>query len=272
MTELSGEPANGLEWFGMELLEALRHKGVKQKELATFSGYKEPYVSKVKNGQAKPSPEFAQKCDVYFGTSGYFERMLVRISEYGGHPSWFVPYLRLEREATHIVDYSNAFIMGMLQTEAYATAIFKSTHPRETDEQIAARVEARVRRRDLMEGDSPPLLWVILHESTLRTVVGDRQTMAAQLRHLVASVGPNISVQVLPFAAGAPASSLPFTLLTLEEGATVLYSETRGLGHVSDSAGAVLDSQSAYDRLRAAALSCEKSQAFISKVAEEYGR
>ncbi|MEW2546102.1 hypothetical protein AB0910_10065 [Streptomyces sp. NPDC047002] len=52
MTELppgqGAEPANGLEWFGRELEAALTHKGASQRELADFTGYKEPYVSKVK--------------------------------------------------------------------------------------------------------------------------------------------------------------------------------------------------------------------------------
>ncbi|GLF99504.1 DUF5753 domain-containing protein [Streptomyces yaizuensis] len=272
MRESSGEPANGLEWFGREVEEALRHKGAKARDLVAYSGYKEPYVSKVRHGQAKPSPEFARKCDAFFDTSGFFARTLVRISERGGHPSWFIPFLKLEREATQIAQYSNSTVTGLLQTPAYASAIFKSAFPRESEERTAARIDDRMRRREVMERDTPPLLWAILHESTLRTVVGGRRVMAEQLHHIVNSVGPNITVQVLPFVAGAPASNLPFTLFAQEDGSTVLYSETLGLGHVSDSRGDVTESQATYDRLRAAALPCEKSQAFITQVAEEYGR
>ncbi|OON72102.1 helix-turn-helix domain-containing protein [Streptomyces tsukubensis] len=266
------EPVNGLEWFGRELEAALIHKGASQRELADFTGYKEPYVSKVKNGKAMPSPAFADGCDRFFNTSGWFARLLVRISE-RGHPGWFVPYINLERQATRIEDYSNALIMGMLQTREYAEATFRATHPRETDEQIKARVEARLARREVMEREAPPLLWVILHEATLRTEVGGRAVMADQLRHLASAAGnPHITLQVLRFKEGAPAASLPFTLLTPDDGATVLYSETRGQGHVTDSVKAVDDARMTYERLRAAARDPEESLALIREIAEEYAR
>ena len=272
MTTSQAEPANGLEWFGREIEAALIHKGVTQRELADFTGYKEPYVSKVKNGKALASPEFARACDRFFETSGWFTRLLVRISRHG-HPQWFVPYINLERQSARIEDYSNALIMGMLQTREYAEATFRATYPRETDDQIKARVDARLARREVMERESPPLLWVILHEATLRTEVGGRATMTGQLHQLVVEAGtPHITLQVLRYRAGAPASSLPFTLLTPDDGATVLYAEARGLGHVSDSAQAVDDARTAYERLRAAARDPEESLALIREIAEEYAQ
>ncbi|MFF8367280.1 helix-turn-helix domain-containing protein [Streptomyces lydicus] len=270
--ELNGEPANGLEWFGREVEAALAHKGATQRELADFTGYKEPYVSKVKNGKALPSMHFAEGCDRFFTTSGYFARLLVRVSE-RGHPGWFVPYINLEKQTSRVEDYSNALIMGMLQTWDYAEATFRATHPREADDKIKTRVEARMARREVMERDAPPLLWVILHESTLRTEVGSRAVMADQLRHLASDAGnPHITLQVLRFNAGAPASSLPFTLLTPACGATVLYSESRGQGHVTDSATAVDNARTAYERLRASARDPEESLALIREIAEEYTR
>lgn len=268
--ELNGEPANGLEWFGREVEAALTHKGATQRELADFTGYKEPYVSKVKNGKALPSTHFAEGCDRFFNTSGYFARLLVRVSE-RGHPGWFVPYVNLEKQTSRVEDFSNALIMGMLQTPAYAEATFRATHPREAEDQIKTRVEARLARRKVMERDTPPLLWVILHESTLRTEVGGQAVMAAQLRRLASDAGnPHITLQVLRFNAGAPASSLPFTLLTPDDGATVLYSESREQGHVTDSSTAVDKARTTYERLRASARDPEESLALIREIAEEY--
>jgi transcriptional regulator with XRE-family HTH domain len=270
VNELPPEPSNGLEWFGRELAAALDHQGVTQRELADFTGYKEPYVSKAKHGKALPSPEFAAGCDRFFRTSGYFARLHTRVSE-RGHPDWFIPYVNLEKDAATIEDYSNAFIMGMLQTPEYAEGTFRSTHPRESDDQIRDRVEARLQRRGVMEREAPPLLWVILHEATLRMVVTSRAVMRGQLEHLdIEAASPHITLQVLPFTAGAPASSLPFILLTQQDGATVLYSETREKGHVSDSVTAVTNARTAYERLRAVALSPEESQTLIRQIAEEY--
>ncbi|MFD7069845.1 helix-turn-helix domain-containing protein [Streptomyces sp. NPDC059913] len=276
MTELppsfGAEPANGLEWFGRELEAALVHKGASQRQLADFTGYKEPYVSKVKNGKALPSPAFAAKCDEFFNTSGYFARLLVRISEHG-HPNWFVPYINLEKLAVRIEDYSNSLIMGMLQTWEYAEATFRATFPYETDDQIKNRVEARLDRRDVLEGEGAPLLWVILHEATLRTVVGSRSVMANQLRQLAADAGnPLVTLQVLRSNTGAPASGTPFTLLTADDGATVLYTEAMGQGHVTDSVHSVDHGRMLFERLRAAARDPEESVALIREIAEEYDK
>ncbi|MFC9739182.1 helix-turn-helix domain-containing protein [Streptomyces noursei] len=276
MTELSAhqgtEPANGLEWFGRELEAALIHKGASQRELADFTGYKEPYVSKVKNGKALPSPQFAEGCDRFFNTSGYFARLLVRISQ-NGHPGWFVPYINLEKQASQVEDYSNSLIMGMLQTWEYAEATFRATFPYETDDQIKTRVEARLARREVLERDAPPLLWVIVHEAALRTVVGSRAVMANQLRQLAADAGkPHVTVQVLRSKTGAPASGTPFTLLTPDDGATVLYTEAMGQGHVTDSVQSVSHGRATFERLRASARDPEESVALIREIAEEYDK
>jgi hypothetical protein len=95
--------------------------------------------------------------------------------------------------------------------------------------------------------------------------------MQAQLHHLLVDAeSPHVTVQVLPFKAGAPASSLPFNVLSQDDGQSVLYSESRGQGHVTDSATAVAEAQATYDRLRAAALSSEDSLTLIREAMEAH--
>ncbi|WP_327236200.1 helix-turn-helix transcriptional regulator [Streptomyces sp. NBC_01317] len=270
--EESAEPQDGAAFFGNEVRHAREFAGMTQEQLADATHYKRPYVSKVESGTLLASQQFADACDRVFGTPGSFGRLRRRVSE-RGHPGWFIPYVKLEQAAKTISNYSNAFIPGLLQTPAYAEATFRATHPREDDEQISSRVQARLHRREVMERAEPPLLWVILHESVLHTVVGGRTTMADQLRHLATqATTPHVTVQVLPFTAGAPASSLPFILLTLPDAAPVMYSEARGLGHVTDSVAAVESAQATYDRLRAAALSPDDSLALIRKITEDHAK
>ncbi|MEU0764819.1 helix-turn-helix transcriptional regulator [Streptomyces microflavus] len=275
MTEYPAGPANGLEWFGKELEEALRHSGSTGAALAAETGYKPPYVSKVKNGQALASPEFAAGCDRFFNTSGYFVRTLARIAEYG-HPEWFVPYLRLEERAAQVLDFSAYLIMGILQTAPYAEALFRAAHPRDTDDMIKEKVGARLQRRSLLERPDPPLLWVILDESCLRREVGGRVVMQGQMEHLLSvAQTPNVTVQVLPFDSGAPSAAEPFTLLTFgddDDQASVLYSEAQGLGRVIDSAGVVATGTERYERLRADALSPEKTLRALREAIKEYAR
>jgi transcriptional regulator with XRE-family HTH domain len=264
------EPQDGAAYLGREVRACREQADMTQKALGDESGYTRTYVARVEAGSLLASEDFVEACDRVFKTSGYLSRLRARLST-AGHPRWFVPYLKLEQTATRIEDYSNALIMGMLQTPEYASAVFKSTRPRETADEIKRRVELRIRRHEVMDGPNPPLLWVILHEACLRTVVGDQQVMTNQLARLLQEAeSPHVTIQVLPFGAGAPASSLPFTLITQDDHPTVLYGETRGLGHVNDSATAVAEASITYDRLRAAALSPDDSASMIREVMEGY--
>ncbi|MFC4501778.1 MULTISPECIES: helix-turn-helix domain-containing protein [Streptomyces] len=266
----SEEPQDGAAFLGREVRMCREAANMTQQALAKESGYTRPYVSRVESGSLLASEEFVESCDRVFGTSGYLVRLRQRLSE-GGHPRWFVPYLKLEQTATQILDYSNALIMGMLQTPAYAAAVFKAVHPRETPDETKQRVELRIRRHDVMDRPNPPLLWVILHEACLRTAVGGAEVMEGQMsRLLVEAESPHVTIQVHPFSAGAPASSLPFTLIMQDEHPTVLYGETRGLGHVTDSASTVDEASITYDRLRASALSPADSASMIREVMEGY--
>ncbi|MFI1740696.1 Scr1 family TA system antitoxin-like transcriptional regulator [Streptomyces sioyaensis] len=267
------EHLNPLQRFGRDVRQVRLARKLTQKHLGTATGYSEGYVSKVESGTMlpRPSQKFAKGCDRVFGTGELFAGLLRRIDE-GDHPSWFVPYLNLERKAARVLDYSANLVMGMLQTEPYAWAVFRGSHPREDVELIEGRVAARLRRRELFEVESPPLLWVILHEACLRTVVGDAEVMAGQMEYLLtAAASPHIDLQVLPFSAGAPgAHTRPFTLMTFEKSPTVLYADGPQGGKLYDSDATISLHLDSYDRLRAHALSPGGSLALIKSLMKEY--
>ncbi|MFJ4920999.1 Scr1 family TA system antitoxin-like transcriptional regulator [Streptomyces sp. NPDC088725] len=265
------EPRDGLAYFGSEVRFARQHKGATQLELAEATTYKTPYVSKVENGQQLGSELFAERCDLFFATSGYFARLRRRVSR-RGYPDWFEPYVRLEQRASMILAYSSNLIMGILQTEAYAHAVFRRGHPRDELDVTAEKVARRLRRRQVLEGEKPPLLWVVLDESCLRRMVGSPAVMAAQTAHLIKEAeSPHITIQVLPFGSGAPSSNTAFILLRFDEDEPdILYLENPISGQVIDSAGTVADMNVAYDRLRADALSPEASLDLMRKVMEEW--
>ncbi|MGX1756372.1 helix-turn-helix domain-containing protein [Streptomyces lydicus] len=267
------EHLNPLERFGRDIRQVRLARKLTQKQLGKATGYSEGYVSKVESGTLlpRPSQKFAKGCDLAFGTGDLFSGMLERIDQ-GEHPSWFVPYLNLERRASRILDYSTNVVKGILQTEAYAQAIFRSYFSRDEAEVIESKVDARLRRREVFALDSPPILWTILHEACLRTVVGGAEVMAGQLEFLLESAdSPNVKLQVMPFSAGAPAASTrPFTVLRFTDSRTVLYTETRVGGRMHDSAQTVDAALDDYDLLRAHALPPDQSVTLIKTLLKEY--
>ena len=260
-----------MQRFGVTLRDVRIGREVKQRSLGTYSGYSEAYVSKVEKGTMKPSPQFAQKCDSMFQTRGMFARLLGDI-ERDDNPAWFVPYLQKEREASRILNFSASIIMGLFQTEEYAHAIFRAGLPRESEETIRAKVGARLRRREILTNENPPMVWMVLHEACLRTAVGGASMMAAQLDHLVLSgESPGVDFQVLPFSSGAIAAHImPFTLLMFDNDPTVLHSDDPQGGRLYQQPETVAFFSEQYDRLRSHALAPDESLSLIDKIRKEY--
>ncbi|KRV48532.1 DNA-binding protein [Wenjunlia vitaminophila] len=272
MSETSTRPrtANGAGLFGAEVRAWRTQTGLSQRELGEKANYGQQYVAKVEAGERLASREFAVSCDRAFGTPGTFSRLRERASQQG-YPAWFVPYVELERQATGILNYSAMLITGILQTADYARAVFRATNPREDTETIETKVARRLRRREVMEGDAPPLLWCVLNEGCLRTVVGGRGLMRSQLAHLLAEAeSPHVTLQVLPFSAGAPPSVGSFTLLTFGEGPDIAYADAATSGLLIDSTAEVVEVVAVYERLRAAALNPDESLSMIGRVMEGY--
>ncbi|MGW2508415.1 helix-turn-helix domain-containing protein [Streptomyces scopuliridis] len=267
-------PVSGAAYFGAEVREWRLGKGLSQREVGAPARYGQQYVAKVEAGDRMASPEFAAGCDQVFGTPGMFRRLRDRCAEKGGYPDWFEPYVLLEQQASAILDYSNSLIMGLLQTEAYAHELYRKWRPTDPLDVTAERVARRFKRREVLERENPPLVWVVLDESCLRREIGSRAVMAEQVAHLIEEAeSPRFTVQLLPFSSGTPAWSLGFTLLKFDDDEPdMLYQETLGAGHVTDSRKVVADASVLYDRLRADALSPTASLKMMREVMEDWTR
>ncbi len=118
-------------------------------------------------------------------------------------PPWFRTYVDLESAATLIRTYEGQFVPGLLQTDDYIRALVHGTHL-ESAEEVGRRVRLRMARQTLLTREHPPRLWAVVDEAALRRPVGGREVMRGQLERLLdASKLPNVTLQVLPFGAGA---------------------------------------------------------------------
>jgi Domain of unknown function (DUF5753)/Helix-turn-helix domain len=130
-------------------------------------------------------------------------------------PAWFRTYVDLESVASLIRSYEGQFIPGLLQTDAYLRAVVQGAQLEATAEEVGRRVRLRLARQTLLLGEGGPRLWAVIDEAALRRPVGGREVMRGQLERLVeAAKLPNVTLQVLPFAAGAhPGMVGSFSLL-----------------------------------------------------------
>ncbi|MEU9334926.1 helix-turn-helix transcriptional regulator [Streptomyces sp. NPDC048290] len=267
------EPKNAAAYFGREVKALRECMGLSQEAFAELLHYTQAQVSKVENGLVLASSAFTDAMDRAAGTPGVYRRLRNKLAKQG-HPDWFVPYITLEESASAVTDYSCTFLMGLLQTPEYAAAVISAAFPRESKDQIKERVELRMRRQAVLENDDPPLLWVIINEAVLRTLVGGASVMAGQLEHLrVLGCSPHVTLQVLPYSAGAAPSHLPFTLLSLNEKPHAVYTETPTHGgHMDETPHIVGAAVTMFDRLRMAALSEHESLALMGATMEELAR
>ncbi|ARQ70247.1 helix-turn-helix domain-containing protein [Streptomyces marincola] len=264
------ESLNAATAFGAEVKEVRTGRKLTQKGLGSAAGYSEAYVSKVESGHIFPSLKFARGCDTAFGTSGLFERLRARLQD-SDSPSWFEPYIKLEKIAHTILDYSSYCLMGLLQTDEYMRAIFRAGLPHVEPEVIESKVRARARRREVLDREGPPSLWVVVNEHCLRLPVGGKHTMALQLEHLLSYASrPNVDLQVIPSSAGAAAAHVTsFTLMHFEQRPSVVWSDAAVDGVLQRKASVVAQISRNFDRLRANALSPDDSVEMIKTLLRE---
>jgi len=144
-------------------------------------------------------------------------------------PSWFRVAVGLEESASLIRAYQPQVVPGLLQTKDYIQAITAASFPAATAEETGRRVELRLARQELLTRPGAPEYWVVLEETVLRRPIGGHHVMRAQLAHLIETAArPNVTIQVIPFAAGwHPALYGMFSIFRFpgQELPDVVYSE-----------------------------------------------
>lgn len=218
-------------------------------------------------------------CDLYGVTTAESERLtaLTRESkrrswwqEYG-LPEAVATYVGLEDAATSIHQYDTSLVPGLLQTEAYATAVTSGILPDAGSETVNQIVQARITRQERLADADPPELWAVLDEATLRRTVGSTETMRAQMVELTTrGRRPNITVQVIPMDAGAhPGMDSAFEILNLREVSDVVHVEGLVGSFFLQSPGDLLRYRRAFDQLRAIALSPRDTRSLIENLIRE---
>ena len=182
-------------------------------------------------------------------------------------------YVGLEYEAARI-QVASHIVPGLFQTPEYARAVIAGTRPALDADEVERRVAARVARQQaVLHRDNAPDIHVVLDEAGLHRKVGGEQVMMQQLADLAkVSAQPGITLQVLPFAAGASAAlEGDFVILAFPdpEDTPVAYAE--GLfGDLYLESKEELDRYSlAWTHLLDKALSPAESAALISELLQE---
>lgn len=238
-------------------------------------------VSRIETGHTSATPrDVKDMLDVY-GIAGPESDELVQIAREARQKGWWHPYstvlvgayVGLEAAARSIRAYEQQVIPGLLQSEDYALAMIGAARLSDTPLEIDRRVHVRMARQSLLIQDEPIELWVVLDEAVLSRPVGGDAVMRDQLVRLIeATELPNVTLQVLPFAAGAHAAmDGTFAILDFPEVADpdVVYAENATGGLFLEKVDELKKYSSIFDTIRAAALTPEESTVMIASLIEE---
>lgn len=188
-------------------------------------------------------------------------------------PSWFTAYVSLEAGARTLRTYEPQYVTGLLQTPDYAHAVLRGGLPNGTEDELARRVELRLRRQSLLEREDAPTLWVVMEEAVLHRVVGGPHVMRQQLERLLdVSELAHISLDIVPFTAGAHVGACaPFTYFRFEEPELpdIVYSELLSASVYLDQRADVVSHLEAHTRM-SLLTSSEDSRALLNRMRKEY--
>ncbi|WP_189545424.1 helix-turn-helix domain-containing protein [Streptomyces gelaticus] len=255
-------------------IKVLRERaGMSQKDLGLAAHCGEDLISAMERGVRTPQPEFLIRVDPLLGACGVLCAAVDEVREAltrarTRHPDWFRNYARVEAEALALHDYSNQAVPGLLQTEAYARALFTQRRPLLDEETIEKRVADRLDRQRIFDRWPPPTMTYVLEEVVLQRPLGGRAAHREQLAHLL-QVGRmrTVSLQIMPTATEEhPSLGSSFIVLTPKGRQEVAYTETYGYPRLITAPEEVRVFSERYGNIRSQALTNRESLTLIEKM------
>ncbi|MBF6395128.1 helix-turn-helix domain-containing protein [Nocardia cyriacigeorgica] len=192
-------------------------------------------------------------------------------------PETFNVYVGMESSARHLTFFRPDIVPGLFQTADYARILDAIYFPSDSPDEQDRRIELRMKRQRIFTRRIKPVtVEVVLHESVLRTVVGNPSVMAAQLVHLAdLSTRPNVDIRVLPFGAGFPVGYAvgPYIILEFNSAPsepTVVYVENYTGDLYLEGESDLRKYRSATAAIQRAALDAVSSRTLLRQTAKEY--
>ncbi|MGP3940181.1 helix-turn-helix domain-containing protein [Streptomyces sp. 6N106] len=272
--------------LGQELRRLRQEKGMTAEEVAEELMVSQSKISRLENGRRSISQrDVRDLCRTYKVEDKALVDSLMQMAKESRQQGWWnafgdVPYsvyIGFETDAASLRVYEPQVLPGLLQTPDYAEAVISGALPEAPQDQIAQRVQVRLRRQERITDPLAPLrLWAVVDEAAMRRVVGNSKIMSDQLDYLVRmSHEPHVTVQALPFDMGShPGMSGQFTILEFsdESDTSVVYLEGVTSDLYLEKLSDVQSYSMMYEHLRAQALNADQSRQFITEMAQEHAR
>lgn len=270
--------------LALELRRLRAEAGVRAADVAKELGCSPGKISQMETSRVSISVPDAKAMLELYGITGERRDVLVDLARSARLRGWWAPYAEtlrpwfqryvgLETEADAIHGYRPETVPGLLQTAGYQRALARREGWAHTGAELDLLVRFRAARQEILTGTDAPNATFVLGEAALCRRVGSAEVMAEQLHRLLeAGRRDNVTLQILPFSAGAhPARCGGFTILEFPDPAdpAVVYLEHLTGACYLQAAEEVSRYRLVLDELRAGALSRTRSAALIRAVLRE---
>ncbi len=266
--------------LGMRLRDLRIGRGLTAEQVAAELECSVTKISRLETAARRAIPrDVRDLCKIYDVTDQAEVEELMDLARQGRQPGWWTQYsdlrleplIGLEQEAVAITSYSMYYVPGLLQTADYARAIIRGIARKMDPRIVDERVEARIRRQQLLEKQTRPSYRALLDEAVLHRQVGGPAVMVTQLDKILKHLeDETAAVQVIPFSIGAHAGAdSNFDFLEFEESSPqgpVVYVEGLFSNHYQERQAEIRRYRESIDLLRDAALGTRDSAALISQI------
>lgn len=259
------EPGTGiLRVFGRQMKLCRIRAGLERPEVGARTGYSPSTIASYELGRRIPPPRFIDEVDELLDAGGLLKEMKEEVAR-AQYPAFFRDAARLEADAVELHAYDTHVVKGLLQTEAYARAVFTMRRPLLDEETIEQRVAARLLRQEIFSRWPAPLMSFVIEEAVLRRPIGGAEVLRGQLEQiLLIGQKRNVEIQVMPMSredhAGLAGS---FTLIETRSAQRIAYAEVQKSSHLYTERTPVRELEAQYGIIRAQALTPRESMAFV---------
>jgi len=238
-------------------------------------------ISRIETGHVGVTPRDVRDMLEVYGIEDDEREALVQLAREARKKGWWHAYnevftgsfVGLESDASFLHTHQGLLVPGLLQTVGYTRAVIRAIRPDAAETDVELRVDGRMKRQKLItEEASPPAYWAVLDEAVLHRTVGGPEVMREQLKRLVeVATLPHVTLQVVPFSAGAHAGmEAPFLILGFPEQADpdVVYVENTTSAVYLEQPEDVHRYTLMFDHLRAAALKPDDTVDLVDRTAD----
>jgi transcriptional regulator with XRE-family HTH domain len=215
-----------------ELRRARLDTGLTQEQVAAAMDWSLSKLIRIENGTVGISTNDLKAILAHYKiTDEARTAELLALSRGARERSWWSTYRDASPRLIQLIEYESAsfiirnfqpmLIPGLLQTEEYAAAMIRNLSPQATAQEVNTGVEMRMKRQQILEQAEMPLMFFIMDEAAVRRQVGGKDAARRQIQRLIhESDKPSVTVEVIPFTAGAhPGMQGPFMLFEFPDAA-----------------------------------------------------